>query len=381
MTAARWSLLLALLVACRAGADGGLVNPLVQARYEAESVSSLAFSRTGDSSSRRASTEPCRSWDPATGKEKTRLATFKSGLYATAFSTAGKQVAAERRRRGDPALGRHHRKGTWNLDGTHRCRDLSGLLPRRQNADLGEHRQDVRFWDIAAQKEIRKITAHEEGVLSVGLTSDNLLLSTGEQQGVLGGGHFVVMGADKPRLWDLATGKEMRSYNVEAGLAMLSYDRRFLATDGVETKLMGGSLSQRKLFALRDAATGRVLTEFKTPMCYWIAFAPDGKLLASVDSERRLRLWEAVTGQEVYRLSDWPGSSLAFAATANVLPPARARVRCCSCHCLPNARSGNARPWVPTWPDSGTRWEGADAAVAYSAYGRWPRCRRGPSLC
>ncbi|HYT90344.1 MAG TPA: WD40 repeat domain-containing protein, partial [Gemmataceae bacterium] len=367
MTATRWSLLVALLVACRAAADGGLVNPQVRARYEAESVASLAFSPDAQLLASAGLDGTLRLWDPATGKEKARLATFKSGIYAVTFASEGKQVVAGGAdgviRLWDVAKG----KVLGSLMGHTAAVTCLVGSPGGKTLISGSTDRTIRFWDLTTRKEVRKIAAHDEGVLSLGLTSDNLLLSTGEKQEVLGGGHFVVVGPDKPRLWDLATGKEMRSHSVEAGLAMLSYDRRFLATDGVETKLVGGSLSQRKLFALRDAATGRILTEFKTPMCYWIAFTPDGKLLASVDSEGCLRVWEAVTGQEVYRLSKWPGSSLAFSADGKRLAAGTGKGEVLFLSLPPEREKWQRQAKGADLPRLWNELGGADAAAAYRA--------------
>jgi hypothetical protein len=231
----------------------------------------------------------------------------------------------------------------------------------------GSTDRTVRTWDLAARKELRKFTAHEEGVLSLSLTGDNLLLSTGEKKEVLNGGHFIVTGADKPRLWDPATGKELRAYNIEASLAVLSYDRRFLATDGTETKLMGTTLSQRRVFALRDAATGRALVEFKPPSPAWITFSPDGKLLASIDSTQLLLLRETVTGQEIYRLPKWPGSLLVFSADGKWLAAGTAmgEVRFLPLPPGRELRGGQALGADPTrlWDDLANE----DAAVARQA--------------
>ena len=113
----------------------------------------------------------------------------------------------------------------------------------------------------------------------------------------------------------------------EADQVLLSYDRRFLAASGVETKLSGTTLTQTKFNDLRDAATGRKLGDIKINSCRAMAFTPDGKLLATADGDRTLRLWEVVTGREVHRVAGWDGTSLAFAPDSRRLAGGTERER------------------------------------------------------
>src|SRR5213078_1171430 len=99
---------------------------------------------------------------------------------------------------------------------------------------------------------------------------------------------------------------------IDVAQAALSYDRKFLATNGVETKLEGNTFSQRQLFGLRDAATGKMLVEFQGG-CQAMGFSPDGKILAIVSGDRTLHLREAVTGREIYKVANWPAGTIAFA--------------------------------------------------------------------
>jgi WD40 repeat protein len=68
----------------------------------------------------------------------------------------------------------------------------------------GSGDKTVRLWELATGKEVRRFTGHADWVRSVAVTPD---------------GQYVVSGSgDKTvRLWDLATGKEVRRFTGHEG--------------------------------------------------------------------------------------------------------------------------------------------------------------------
>jgi WD40 repeat protein len=73
------------------------------------------------------------------------------------------------------------------------------VTPDGQYVVSGSRDKTVRLWELATGKEVRRFTGHEDAVLSVAVTPD---------------GQYVVSGSsDKTvRLWELATGKEVRRF-------------------------------------------------------------------------------------------------------------------------------------------------------------------------
>jgi WD40 repeat protein len=94
------------------------------------------------------------------------------------------------------------------------------------------------------------------------------------------------------RLWDAASGKELRAFNVSQApvlAAVLSPDSKTLATTGRDMQVR-----------LWDADTGKPLWTSAGHQ-HWVqclAFSPDGKRLASAGQDGTVRLWDAATGKQ-----------------------------------------------------------------------------------
>ena len=147
----------------------------------------------------------------------------------------------------------------------------------------------MRLWDVATGKEIRRCQGHQGGVSSVAYSPDGKTLASGS--------------ADKTmRLWDVATGKEIRRFQGHQG-AVLS-----------------------------------------------VAYSPDGKTLASGSDDQTVRLWDVATGKEIRSLRgpSRPGHFRGvFAETAKRWPRG-VGTRRCGCGTWPRARKSAASRGIRT---------------------------------
>jgi WD40 repeat protein len=303
-----------------------------------------------------------RQWDTATGKERGRLSansnTFVMTLALTPDGTtlvgrgSSELVVWDLAGRARPRQFRVHANAyincaplvlapdgktvatagedktirLWALDTGKELRRFEGhkdhvpglaFAPDGKTLASASFDRTVRLWSVADGKELKQLTGHAGQVWSVAFSRDGQTLASGGGEGVslwdlatgkkvrslrahgLGGlaftpdGNLLVGG----QLWDLATGKEISRFGA-IGFCCLSQDGKTLATWG------------HSIIRLWDFATGKERRAFVgheyEPRA--LAFAPDGKRLVSGSwRDPAVFVWDAATGKELHR---WVGAPI-----------------------------------------------------------------------
>jgi WD40 repeat protein len=146
----------------------------------------------------------------------------------------------------------------------------------------------IRVWDRATGKEVRQFRGHRGGVFCVALSPDGkTVVSIGRDQTV--------------RFWETATGKERHRFPApKKWTTSVVY-----SPDGKTLALLGEHIH------LWDAATGKERFRFgaaQTVVPYVAAFTPNGKTLVvgGGDASGLIRLWDVATGKERRRFPNKP---------------------------------------------------------------------------
>jgi WD40 repeat protein len=140
----------------------------------------------------------------------------------------------------------------------------------------------IKFWDLAADKELRTIPLKEGSLRQLGeLSPDGKTLVSARGREI--------------DLWDVGTGKALlppkgHRYNVE---------QVAFAPDGKTVASWGNDGGLR----VWDAATGKELHSFHDTVFKSLAYSPDGRALAAVGSTSAC-VWDVATGKKLYEVCD-----------------------------------------------------------------------------
>ena len=286
--------------------EGRLLNSLVSLGWN----DAVAFSPDGKFVL-SAGTENMKLWDPSSGKE---IRQFPMRGYCVAFSPdSSKMLSCVRDifRTGGLAVWDVKTGGlikeivSPNLAGKISVLDAVYSPDGKYilTGEMGSDNAYVRLWDATTGSELKKFrhTSHLLGVVTFVQAVD----ISPDGRYALGGGSGSFGGSIPLKMWDIASGKELRTIeSPHSGLSGLTSAK--FSPDG-KYILSAGSDQVIKLW---DASSGEEIRRFvghsgntyapsvKGNRLY-AAFSPDGKRILSAGNDAALRVWDVTTGKEI----------------------------------------------------------------------------------
>jgi WD40 repeat protein/serine/threonine protein kinase len=250
-----------------------------------QSVNCVAFSPDGKRLATGSVGNPVQIWDCATGKILKKLP--EQNVVSLAFTPDGRNLG----------VGGRDKVVMWNLESdtvVFKREELLGQFriafpPKGTLLLIGKHGSPLfspennsgyaEVWDYAA-RELKQSYTDSGGCVALSLRGDGFATASTNQT---------------IKLWDLASGKFVRSFKTggEVIAMALSPDGQTLATSYWYPDVK-----------LWDVATGvevGSLTNIHHRM-WSLAFSPDGRFLATTGADQIVRLWDAATRQQTEEL-------------------------------------------------------------------------------
>lgn len=265
------------------------------AGHKSNYINSVALSADGKHALSGSGDRTMRLWDVESGKEIRSFGPHPGPVYDVAFSPDGKKVlsgcADGIARLWDLNTGKMlfelptQKEGyAWAVaftpDGKQAVTGGGNTIEGKGAAEAS-----LRLWDLATGKEIRSFFGHTKDVRRVAISADGKQLLSGSFDGTM-------------RLWDLHSGKEIRRFKgpghfVEA-VAFMPDGKRAVCCYGSSSVATIYSGDPRCSLRLWDLASGKEIKEFKghTAPVLSLAISGDGRFLLSGSADRSMRLWQ-----------------------------------------------------------------------------------------
>jgi len=248
-------------------------------------------------------------WDVPSGQERASLRGHASPVFSVAFAPHASMLASGGE---DMSVILWDSAGTEQLTLTGHTGEVNSVAFAADGGMLisGGDDHTIRVRDIATGRELTVLRNHTGPVKTVAFSPDGRLFASGS-------------GDRTVKLWDAQTRQELgtlKGHKYTLRVVAFSPDGRTLATGSGDFGKQAAPLpGEVKLW---DVASRREQTlAGHTDIVRTAAYSPDGRTLATGADDKKVKLWNVDTGQEVFTVENLPYSvrSAAFSADGRTL--------------------------------------------------------------
>ncbi|MCH7557545.1 MAG: protein kinase [Planctomycetes bacterium] len=232
-------------------------------------------------------------WDTATGDELMMLGGHVGGVTEAVFSPDGRHVISGGHFDGTVKVWDLTDRKLLTLRGDKKRVLSLAFSPDGKRIVSGGTDKMVKIYDTISGAEIMTLSGHSNNVFSVVFTIDGTRIISSSRDGII-------------KVWDAVSGAELATFRNPDG-------KLFSVAPSPDGKriVSGSWLGKKGTVKLWDlSAEGSVKTLHRTkwagPSC--VAFSPDGKYIVSGDEGGEIKIWDAITGNEMKKKRNQQGS-------------------------------------------------------------------------
>lgn len=166
----------------------------------------------------------------------------------------------------------------------------------------------IQVWETTQGKSLRSWAAHPEGVKAIALSSD---------------GKIVVSGGDTTlKVWDATSGRLLQTLRLTAGESQPALQSVQISPDNQRLAVATGrtiqlwNLGTGQLLKVTVSTTAQNQATYGPSLPLSMAFSPDSRLLATLDTDNSIKFWNTSNGVRYITMpqQQYPVQAIAFSA-------------------------------------------------------------------